>query len=76
VTAGPLAGLRDGLGVLGPALAAWDGRTGHGTAAERRAASAAIGAVDSMLRQLYLVRGRLIREISTADAAVLEDQGK
>jgi hypothetical protein len=28
-----------------------------------------VNAVDSMLRQLYLVRGRLVREIRTADDA-------
>jgi hypothetical protein len=76
VTADPLPGLRDDLGVLGEALAGWDARTGYGTAAERKAASAAIGAVDSMLRQLYLIRGRLLREISTADAARTGRSGK
>jgi hypothetical protein len=74
VAADPSAALRDDLGMLEPALAAWNARTGHGTAAERRAAGTAINAVDSMLRSLYLIRGRLVREISTADAAVLEDR--
>jgi hypothetical protein len=76
MSADPLPALHDDLGVLEPALAAWNARTGHGTAAERRAASAAVGAVDSMLRSLYLIRGRLVREISLADAAVLDDKGK
>jgi hypothetical protein len=35
----------------------------------RRCAGDAVNAVDSMLRQLYLVRGRLVREIRTADDA-------
>ncbi len=72
--ADPLAGLRDGLDALGPALDAWNTRTGHGSAAERRAASTAVGAIDAMLRTLYSIRGRLVREVSTADAAVLEDR--
>ena len=76
VSAEPLPGLRDSLSVLEPALATWNARTGYGTAAERRAASTAIEAVDSMLRSLYLIRGRLVREASEADAAVLEDQGR
>ncbi len=69
MTADPLAGLHGDLGLLGVSVAQWDARTGHGTAAERKAASTAVGALDSMLRHLYLIRGRLLREASTADAA-------
>jgi hypothetical protein len=29
-----------------------------------------------MLRSLYLIRGRLVREISTAGAAAREDRGR
>jgi hypothetical protein len=70
MSADPLPGLHDDLGVLGVALAQWDARdTAAGGAAARRAGSMAVDAIDSMLRSLYLVRGRLLRELSTADAA-------
>ena len=64
--ADPLPGLRDGLDVLAAALDARD--RAASPAASLGAASTAIGAVDSMLRSLYLTRDRLVREISTARA--------
>lgn len=73
MTADPLAVLQDQLGVLGEALAQRDQATGKADA--RKAASAAVGAVDAMLRELYPIRGRLVREISEADAA-LRQEGK
>jgi hypothetical protein len=48
-------------------LAQWGHRDlARDKAAARQAASMAVGAVDSMLRTLYLIRGRLVREISPA----------
>ena len=70
MTGDPLPGLHDDLGVLAAALAQWDARdTAAGDAAARRAGSTAVDAIDSMLRVLYLIRGRLLRELSTAGAA-------
>ena len=64
----PMASLRDRTGVLGIALAQWaDGDTAQDKAATRRAASAAIDAIDALLRDLYLLRGRLVQEIRQAD---------
>jgi formate dehydrogenase maturation protein FdhE len=69
VTADPLAGLHDDLGVLAVALTARDRAADQ--AAARKAAVTAVESVDSMLRSLYLIRGRLVREISTALATSL-----
>lgn len=67
-----LASLRGQLDRLGSSLSRWQGRgTTTGTAAERQAASTAMGAIDSMLRELYRLRGQLLREISTADEQAL-----
>lgn len=67
-----MTGLHDQLGVLGVALARWDDRDrARDKAAARKAGSTAVDAVDSLLRQLYLVRGRLTRELRADDDAVL-----
>jgi hypothetical protein len=64
----PMTSLRDRTGVLGAALTQWAERdTAQDTAAARRAASAAVDAVDALLRDLYLLRGRLVQEVRQAD---------
>ena len=66
----PMTSLRDLTGVLGVALAQWaDGDAAQDKAAARRAASAAVDAIDALLRDLYLLRGRLVQEIRQADGA-------
>ena len=66
----PMTSLRDRTGVLGVALAQWaDGEAAQDKAAARRAASAAVDAIDALLRDLYLLRGRLVQEIRQADGA-------
>lgn len=73
MTADPLASLRDQLGVLGDSLAQWQDRAqAADPVAARKAASAAVSAIDAMLRALYPIRGRLVRRISEADAAALD----
>ncbi len=61
VTRDSLAVLHDQLGVLGESLAQRDQAADK--AAARRAASTAVEAIDAMLRELYPIRGRLVREI-------------
>jgi len=64
----PMASLRDRTGVLGVALAQRaDTDAAHDKAAARQAASAAVDAIDALLRDLYLLRGRLVQEIRQAD---------
>ena len=66
----PTTNLRDRTSVLGVALAQWaDGNAAQDKAAARRAASAAVDAIDALLRDLYLLRGRLVQEIRQADGA-------
>lgn len=65
------AGLQDDLGVLTVALTARE--CADGSAAARKASVTAIEAVDSMLRQLYLIRGQLLRDIGTLRQ---QEQGK
>jgi hypothetical protein len=65
--------LHDSLGELGVALAQWDDRDrARDQAAARKAGSTAVDAIDSMLRQLYMLRGRLTREIRQADDALID----
>jgi len=64
----PTTNLRDRTSVLDVALAQWaDGNAAQDKAAARRAASAAVDAIDALLRDLYLLRGRLVQEIRQAD---------
>ena len=64
----PVTSLRDRTGVLGVALTQWaDADAAQDKAAARRAASATIDAIDALLRDLYLLRGRLVQEIRQAD---------
>jgi hypothetical protein len=65
----PVASLRDRAGILGMALAQWAERgTAPDQAAARRAASTAVDAIDALLGDLYLLRGRLVQEIRQAEA--------
>jgi hypothetical protein len=66
----PMTGLHDRTGVLGVALAQCaDGDAAQDKAAAKRAASAAVDAIDALLRDLYLLRGRLVQQIRQADGA-------
>jgi hypothetical protein len=67
----PMTSLRDRTSVLGAALAQWaDEATAQDKAAARRAGSAVVDAIDALLRDLYVLRGQLIRQIREAtDAA-------
>lgn len=62
--------LNDTGALLGLMLAQWDGReTAADQAAARRAASVAIDAIDSLTRQLFQLRARLVSEIRHSDDA-------
>jgi hypothetical protein len=64
------ASLQDRTGVLGVALVQWaDRNTAPDKAAARRAGAAAVDAIDAMLRDLFVLRGRLVQEIRQADGA-------
>jgi hypothetical protein len=57
-------------GVLGAALAQWTARDDtRGEPDVRRAASAAVGAIDAMLAELHALRARLLTEIRASDDA-------
>jgi len=72
MTASPVTSLREQADALGTALAQWGQReTAADKAAARRAGSAAVNAIDAMLRDLYLIRGRLVSEIRAADDAAM-----
>ena len=63
----PMPSLRDRTSVLGVALAQWADRgTAQDKAAARRAGNAAVDAIDALLRDLYMLRGRLVQEIRQA----------
>ncbi len=64
----PTASLQDRTGVLCAALMQWsDGDSAAGKAAARRAGSTAIDAIDALLRDLYALRGRLVRQVRQMD---------
>jgi len=66
----PTASLRDRTGILDLALVQWANRdTEPDKAAARRAGSTAVDTIDALLRDLFLLRGRLVREIRQADGA-------
>lgn len=70
VMSDPTASLRDRTSVLGVALTQWADRgTAGDKAAARRAGSTAVDAIDALLRDLFVLRGRLVREIRQADDA-------
>ena len=63
----PVACLRDHTDILCAALAQWAGQaTAPEQATAQRAATAAVDAIDALLRDLYLLRGRLVQEIRQA----------
>jgi len=58
------ASLRDRTGILCEALAHWaDPGTRRDKAAARRAGHNALDAIDALLRDLYVLRGRLAQDI-------------
>jgi hypothetical protein len=64
------ASLRDRTGILCAALVQWaDPGISRDKAAARRASHNAIDAIDALLRDLYVLRGRLAREIHQSDDA-------
>jgi hypothetical protein len=66
----PTVSLRDRTSVLCAALVQWaDQDTSRDKVAARRAGQTAIDAIDSLLRDLYVLRGRLARETHQADDA-------
>lgn len=64
----PLSALRSHVEDLAVWLAIWENRK-EPDAAARRCASDVVDAIDAVLRDLYLVRGRLVSEIRRADDA-------
>jgi hypothetical protein len=64
----PLSAIREHVEDLGTWLGFWSNRK-EPDAQARRCASDAVDALDSMLRQLYLVRGWLTCEIRASDDA-------
>jgi hypothetical protein len=64
----PLSAIREHVENLAIWLAVWEHRK-EPDAFARRCASDAVDAIDAMLRDLYLVRGRLTAEIRQADDA-------
>jgi hypothetical protein len=63
----PVADLRDRTDVLSAALEQWAGQaTATDNAAAQQTASAAVDAIDALLRDLYLLRGRLVQDIRQA----------
>jgi hypothetical protein len=70
VMSDPTASLRDRTSVLGVALTQWADRgTAGDKAAATRAGSIAVDAIDALLRDLFVLRGRLVREIRQTDGA-------
>ena len=64
----PLSALRTNAGNLAVAVAIWEARQeGKPDAHARRAGSAAVDAVDAMLRELHTIRARLVGEIRASD---------
>jgi hypothetical protein len=66
----PMTSLRDHFGVLGVAMTHWADRdSAQDQPAASRAGRAAVDAIDALLGELYLLRGRLAREIREAAEA-------
>jgi hypothetical protein len=64
VVSDQVASLRERVGVLTAALEQWAGQAAApGQAAAQPAASTAVDAIDALLRDLFLLRGRLVQEI-------------
>jgi hypothetical protein len=73
VMSDPVASLRERADVITAALEQWAGQAtapGRATAldqaAARQAASTAVDAIDALLRDLFLLRGRLVQEVRHA----------
>jgi hypothetical protein len=77
----PLSAIREHVENLATWLGIWEARQ-EPDALARRCASDAVDAIDGMLRDMYLVRGRLTAEIRADDAtaaradALLHRQGE
>ena len=66
----PVASLHERLDVVTAALEQWTGQSAApDQAAARRAASAAVDAIDALLRDLFLLRGHLVQEIRHSGGA-------
>jgi len=66
----PVASLHERTGVVTAALEQWTGQSAApDQAAARRAASAAVDAIDALLRDLFLLRGHLVQEIRHSGGA-------
>ena len=66
----PVASLHDHADILSAALEQWtDHVTVQDKATTRRAANTVVDAIDALLCDLYLLRGRLVQEIRQADNA-------
>ena len=66
----PVASLHERVGVVTAALEQWTGQpAAPDQAAARRAASAAVDAIDALLRDLFLLRGQLVQEIRHSGGA-------
>jgi hypothetical protein len=64
----PTTSLRDRTSILDAALAQWaEPDAAPDDAAIRRAAVNLVDAIDGLLRDLYLLRGRLVQQIRHAD---------
>ena len=66
----PVASLHERTGVVTAALEQWTGQSAApDQAAARRAGSAAVDAIDALLRDLFLLRGQLVQEIRHSGGA-------
>ena len=66
----PVASLHERVDVVTAALEQWTGQpAAPDQAAARRAASAAVDAIDALLRDLFLLRGQLVQEIRRSGGA-------
>ena len=66
----PVASLHERVGVVTAALEKWTGQAAApDQAAARQAASTALDAIDALLRDLFLLRGRLVQEIRRSGGA-------
>ena len=70
----PITSLRNQTDVLRRALEQWANRaTAVDKATAKQAARTAVDAIDALLRDLYLLRGRLVQEMRHVDGA---DRGR
>lgn len=70
MSADPVATIREHVQVMAFNLGQWDGRDDTKAQPEvRQAGSAAVAAIDALLRDLHTIRRRLIGEIHASDTA-------